>query len=1573
MADITNDDSIPYDKEKESFLRELQEFHEKRGTPFRDGPKISGRLVDLHQLYELVTSEGGWVKVNSRNDWDKVLQELKLPTDCVNCSVAVKQVYLRYLDRYEELYFFGEIEERGAGDDEEDSRNRKLTMRSLNSFPHMYNHMQHCVNESLRMCNGLSIDLYQPSEYDKLAMSLISPLANEQDFAINVCTLISHEGKHCLKLHKHRRILHYLLAHAAVFNHSGLRQVFCDHYNRVRGHSVTKFWHDIVCDTRLIRLIDETRFEVNEYEDDLTDDCLLSASEKSILSLRPEDSELFCIGRTFGTQEFVGQRVLQIATILRNLTFVQENLNIMCEDLTFLRFVLLCCGSNWSSLHQMGWDMLGNVAQDITILCPLMPEILDLTVQGLESTDRAQILASLEVLNKLGQNEKNEDYFLKYLKTRVYDRVCSFLSIQDIMMLIYTLECLYSLSSMGEKACDAILRVHGVLDTLVSLVTVEAQSYGPKACIQMKVVETVTGVAGTSIQNGSVSVTQTSVSNPSIATTSQTITIASTVQMQQLASVAPPSPRPQLVTQAQMLHPTNQAAQTQVVLQSPSKVTQTQVTHMTPTTTKLVQVVQSASNQVTQSQMIQVSPVLSKTAQTQVVSSLQTQTISSPQFHVAQAQVQTSQPPTQIHTPQVMQVQSRIALTPSSPSAPSPQQVVQENERFVLLWLKNTFEPNIGSRIEQQELYKKYIDYCVKIGRRGVIAPLHFPRYVRSVFGANVGPVAIPVSGEPTQQFFDGIRVRADSLCLPNPVTQITQTLSPLLKAQLSAPLKPTTTTQNKIIQRQTQQIIIQQQTSDNRQTICPSPTPTVAVQTPVSSVINSVIAQSISPSPSTAQAQISNISVIEKLPLTTTGASTQASVEENNPEKLNGATTMPESKTLIKKDDAMETDTLVTSTSTDNSNESKALTLASTCIKVTSSLKDHEYTDMSFPTATDIKREVPSTENSNDSTLVNGLSKSSDTEDSNSKDSAPKKLMLADLLEKNIDKSDPPLTNCSLRIGEKGLELVPGPEKEKPVPLANLLTSNSDPNGTIAPKEEIKILKRPGEEVQVQGSEVKKPRVNGNSPPGIKEDQPESVSSSAANLYAALAADALEDEQVEETPKPPVLVTAMNQPRQILLTTGSQIAQSVIVGGQHYIVAQPQTTLVQGQAQTVLVAQTSQQQGLGAKTIIFLQPQNVPGSNSQQKVLVQTANPPPLIATSQASSILRAKTPTSTSQTSPLLQQAILRQNMTKTIQLPGNIQSPQKPVIQQSAVAQQTTIQQPSAVQQSTVIQPQGVVQQHNIIQQQTVNQPVQTVQQLSTAQQTIHATSKQEVTPLTSPPVNSTSVATATTSTSPGPSNLGILPNTNPSASNSPSLLPQIKTAEKGRFLCEWRGCMRSFRSPSEVYIHACEVHCPDTPKDIQCLWQRCDTMKRKRFSHMTHLYNRHCNPEVMRIAAERSKQLTVAGRTEIPPPSPPMPHPGYAPNAALLAINRHASDYVNPKELQDENEGPVTKSIRLTSALILRNLVIFSSNGRRHLSRFEPHLANVALSGVESSRTIAHVLFDMSENRWHHLPT
>jgi len=139
-----------------------------------------------------------------------------------------------------------------------------------------------------------------------------------------------------------------------------------------------------------------------------------------------------------------------------------------------------------------------------------------------------------------------------------------------------------------------------------------------------------------------------------------------------------------------------------------------------------------------------------------------------------------------------------------------------------------------------------------------------------------------------------------------------------------------------------------------------------------------------------------------------------------------------------------------------------------------------------------------------------------------------------------------------------------------------------------------------------------------------------------------------------------------------------------------------------------------------------------------------------------------------------------------------------------------------------------------------------------------------------------------------------------------------------------------------------------------------------MKRKRFSLMTHLQDRHCHPQLMKLMAVRRVQIAQTGKSDVPLPPAPPPHPGYAPNAALHAIKRHAVEFASPKEnaMRDEKEGPVTKSIRLTASLILKNLVIYSSIGRSRLRAYESHMSTVALSNVESARTVSQILYEMA---------
>lgn len=109
-----------------------------------------------------------------------------------------------------------------------------------------------------------------------------------------------------------------------------------------------------------------------------------------------------------------------------------------------------------------------------------------------------------------------------------------------------------------------------------------------------------------------------------------------------------------------------------------------------------------------------------------------------------------------------------------------------------MAWLRATFEPvaALSSRVEQQDLYKMYINASSKLGRRGVVSPLHFPRCVRSVFGGSVGPNPIKIENNEPASFYEGIRIRPKPLAVIHkgsvvmPQQQGTQTVEVILNKQ---------------------------------------------------------------------------------------------------------------------------------------------------------------------------------------------------------------------------------------------------------------------------------------------------------------------------------------------------------------------------------------------------------------------------------------------------------------------------------------------------------------------------------------------------------------------------------------------------------------------------------------------------------------------------------------------------------------------------------------------------------------------------------------------------------------------
>lgn len=515
----------------------------------------------------------------------------------------------------------------------------------------------------------------------------------------------------------------------------------------------------------------------------------------------------------------------------------------------------------------------------------------------------------------------------------------------------------------------------------------------------------------------------------------------------------------------------------------------------------------------------------------------------------------------------------------------------------------------------------------------------------------------------------------------------------------------------------------------------------------------------------------------------------------------------------------------------------------------------------------------------------------SKDSSSVSSKEKPLQNMMLADLLERKVDKE--PILNGMLgknSINEKEMDLVENHIKKvlKESPTELKMKPEVE-GGNVIQNEETLIeaprgIKRSASESDEL--EIKKPKYsNGTMSPdpavdsttaestvsSIKSEEQDddkdsekvTVSSTAANLYAALAADCIEDETdleepvnvnkdtikeevaapppppppplhvkaeaplpmlVKEDPPPPIhikeephiFINQIAQPQppqqqqqQLIVATSRQIVvqqaipsnnqmiipaamkgrppppqpqvllqqspggqlQYVVSGGmpgQNYVLAQPQTALVQGQAQTVLVAQTTQQQGTGTKTIIILQPQAAAQPTPQKMVavtpqgqqVVVTQVPRPILQSPALGNIPPPLVPTSATipQTSIIVNSSMSQANPnTVTVTIP--------------AMAQQTPV--------STSV-PSRVV------------TPTPASTPPPTRPTTPHQAAATHGVPVKSLPAKVVKTVNSSTSTE---------PESKPSTSQQQQQLtqhPENKTItikiDPNAYLCEWRGCLR-----------------------------------------------------------------------------------------------------------------------------------------------------------------------------------
>ncbi|XP_066543245.1 AT-rich interactive domain-containing protein 2 [Amia ocellicauda] len=470
MANSTGKNQPDQRRKGLAFLDELRQFHQSRGSPFKKIPVVGGRELDLNALYTRVTTLGGFAKVSDKNQWSELVEDFNFPRSCSNAAFVLKQYYLRYLEKYEKVHHFGE-------DDEEVQPGNPKPTLPIGAIPCSYNYQQHTVSDYLRQSYGLSMEFVTPCDYNKLVLSLLSGLPNEVDFAINVCTLLSNESKHVMQLEKDPKLITLLLAHAGVFDDTlgSFSAVFGTEWKEETSRDFIKFWKDIV--------------EDNEVRDLITD-----KSNKSQDGTTKEGSwdSLFHPPRNVGINDIEGQRVLQIAVILRNLSFEEGNVKLLAANRTCLRFLLLCAHCHFISLRQLGLDTLGNVAGELQ-LDPVdfrTTHLMFHTItKCLTSRDRFLKMRAMEILGNLCKADDNGVLICEYVDQESYREIICHLTLPDVLLVISTLEVLYMLTELGDVTCTKIASVDKSIDLLVRLVSVDIQTFGPDALTVVKLIE----------------------------------------------------------------------------------------------------------------------------------------------------------------------------------------------------------------------------------------------------------------------------------------------------------------------------------------------------------------------------------------------------------------------------------------------------------------------------------------------------------------------------------------------------------------------------------------------------------------------------------------------------------------------------------------------------------------------------------------------------------------------------------------------------------------------------------------------------------------------------------------------------------------------------------------------------------------------------------------------------------------------------------------------------------------------------------------------------------------------------
>lgn len=510
-----------------------------RVTPQHLIARLNGQEVDLCHLYSAVLEMGGSYRVNQQSQWDEIYARLfgsssdpdRKSVIGVNVSVALRQIYQRYLMPYERVHYSNFAHD-VADDDEDDARANFITSMSGSSSSGKDAAASFVIHSSLTQPHPPQKHAHHVDPLTRLFCALVSGLANEMEFGLRVVTMLANSRQidaiadlklvdvlleccslslcHCRtsddqqqqQRHQHQQQSNNR-TNPATSSHQQLSEKKCVCQSR--------FWSKKCKDDSIAALL----------LDDLPDDCSL------VLADDEEERD-----------QKMTEKVKRIADLIRTITESIQEYQEADEDNPgesapprLVRFAGLLLSSDDSEFKSLALEIICNInligsqSRDeesyATLVNSIICHCIRLVVDDNDVTIVRRSIRTLAHIAALTADEPNNAFEQLIDDSQIVSRMIELLTCQqDVSLLTATLEFCWTISENRPKLLTRNShRVNQLLKILINLLNCEANShFTPQALKHVRVRD---------MRNRSqVRVNQSAVTQPSNAVPQQTVRLA---------------------------------------------------------------------------------------------------------------------------------------------------------------------------------------------------------------------------------------------------------------------------------------------------------------------------------------------------------------------------------------------------------------------------------------------------------------------------------------------------------------------------------------------------------------------------------------------------------------------------------------------------------------------------------------------------------------------------------------------------------------------------------------------------------------------------------------------------------------------------------------------------------------------------------------------------------------------------------------------------------------------------------------------------------------------------------------